>query len=486
MENKESKLKWHTGQRKVNDLIPFEGNPRQMTEKQKEELQRSLEKFNLVEIPAIDTDNKICAGHQRMRIMQLLGRGEEMIDVRVPNRKMTDEEFREYNLRSNKNTGEWDKDLLANFDEELLKDTGWEGDELDEIFGLETDDEFDIEKEFKKAVENPKGVKKGDLWQLGKHKLLVGDSTDKKNWERLLGNEKFDFMFTDPPYRIGYGVGNRKQKTKKGFKLQRMRTYPALGMTHKDGKPLDISKSKLKPMFGYKGNRSYGGTQTREGGVPEFDEWLSIAKEYQNPAGANVMIFENWKNVHDLWEAIEKYWKIKNMVIWHLPNRHQGFSAKYKFFSKYDIAPVAGEGIKNNEPEEEIEDYLQEKGQKLLDSYEVILYANQGKAHWDRKKGSKWGSVADHITHSADTEKQKGDSVIFGTKPIPILIPYLKVLSPRNGIIMEPFGGSGSTIIASEIMKRQCRAIEIFPMYAEVIIKRWEKFSGGVAKKINR
>jgi len=161
MGTKKPKLKWHTEQRKVNDLIPFEDNPRQMTEKQKEDLRKSLEKFDLVEIPAIDTDNKICAGHQRMKIMQLLDRGEEMIDVRVPNRKLTDEEFREYNLRSNKNLGEWNLDLLANVDEGILLDVGFESEELMMMFGLNNAEsvEVDIERLGVITVEAPESPK---------------------------------------------------------------------------------------------------------------------------------------------------------------------------------------------------------------------------------------------------------------------------------------------------------------------------------------
>lgn len=129
------KLTWLNARRKINDLIPYEQNPRQMTEKQAEDLQKSIEKFDLVEIPAIDLDNKIVAGHQRLKILQLLGRGEEEIDVRIPSRKLTDEEFREYLLRSNKNVGEWDWNVLANFDSELLKDIGFSVND----FGLNID-----------------------------------------------------------------------------------------------------------------------------------------------------------------------------------------------------------------------------------------------------------------------------------------------------------------------------------------------------------
>ncbi|HPZ75333.1 MAG TPA: DNA methyltransferase, partial [Candidatus Pacearchaeota archaeon] len=333
---------------------------------------------------------------------------------------------------------------------------------------------------FEKAIENPRGVKDGDLWQLGDHRLYIGDATKKESWENVLGDERFDFMFTDPPYRIGYGIGTRKQKTKNGFKLQNFRTYPTIGVTNKEGKPIDLEKSPLGKMnkyFGAKKDRGYLGVDIK-GGIPEYDEWLSIANEFQNTTGANVMIFENWKNTVDLWKAIEKYWKIKNMVIWWLPNRHQGFSAKYRFFSKYDIAPLAGEGVENNDYEAELEDYLHEKGQKLLDTYEVILYGQKGKSEWGRYKRSKWAKVSDHITWTAETEKSSGQNIIFGTKPVQILVPYVKILSPRNGIVMEPFGGSGSTMIACEIMKRRARVIEISNIYGEVILERWSKFTG--------
>ena len=134
--SKKLQLEWHTEQRKINELIPFEGNPRKMSKEQAEQLQKSLEKFNLAEIPAINTDNKIIAGHQRINILQMLGRGEEIIDVRVPNRELTDDEFKEYNLRSNKNIGSWDFDELANFDDDLLKDVGFTREELIEYFGI--------------------------------------------------------------------------------------------------------------------------------------------------------------------------------------------------------------------------------------------------------------------------------------------------------------------------------------------------------------
>jgi len=138
------KLKWHTEQRIINDLIPYKENPRIMTEKQKNDLEESLKRFNLMSIPVINTDNTIISGHQRMKILQLLGRGKEEIDVRVPNRKLTKNEFKEANLRENKNLGGWDWDMLANFDEELLLDVGFSEEELEDPTFEATED---IEKE---------------------------------------------------------------------------------------------------------------------------------------------------------------------------------------------------------------------------------------------------------------------------------------------------------------------------------------------------
>lgn len=130
-----TQLSWSTEKRKVRDLVPAEYNPRQMNEKQAKELEKSLKKFGLVEIPAIDLDNTLLAGHMRMATMIQLGRGEEEIDVRVPNRKLTDAEAKEYNLRSNKNTGEWDMDKLFAMPEGLLEEVGWDRKTLDKLMG---------------------------------------------------------------------------------------------------------------------------------------------------------------------------------------------------------------------------------------------------------------------------------------------------------------------------------------------------------------
>jgi len=162
-------------------------------------------------IPVIDADNTIISGHQRMKLMQALGRGEEVIDVRVPNRKLTDDELKEANLRENKNLGEWDFDLLAeNFEPCELEMVGFSEEELKDIFQMDLPGgeggNGDPDAVPDPPVE-PKS-KLGDLFQLGRHRLLCGDSTKREAVEKLMGGEKADLFITDPPYGVSYADKN--------------------------------------------------------------------------------------------------------------------------------------------------------------------------------------------------------------------------------------------------------------------------------------
>jgi len=145
--NKSINLIWHTEKRKVKDLKLFPNNPRQATEKQYKDLEKSLDNFNIVDPLIINTDNVVIGGNFRLKILK--AKGIQEVDVRVPNRLLTDKEANELNLRLNKNSGEWDFDILANWDENLLLDVGFS--ELDlnidlnpkekEVDNLETQNE---------------------------------------------------------------------------------------------------------------------------------------------------------------------------------------------------------------------------------------------------------------------------------------------------------------------------------------------------------
>ncbi len=131
MTKKEKKLEWETKKIKLSSIKEFEYNPRQLSKKQYQDLKKSIKKFNYVEVAAIDFDNTLIAGHQRLRVLNDLEGDDIEIDVRVPNRKLTDKEFKEYLVRSNKNTGEWDYDILANtYEIEELIEYGFTEEEL--------------------------------------------------------------------------------------------------------------------------------------------------------------------------------------------------------------------------------------------------------------------------------------------------------------------------------------------------------------------
>lgn len=122
---KPEKIIWATEKRRVGDLLPWDKNPRVLTTEQAKILKASLNVFGLVEIPVINSDNTIIAGHQRVGLLQKQD-PEQIIEVRVPSRPLTPDEFARYNLTSNRNTGNWDWDMLANnFSEDIMRLAGF-------------------------------------------------------------------------------------------------------------------------------------------------------------------------------------------------------------------------------------------------------------------------------------------------------------------------------------------------------------------------
>jgi len=429
----------------VNQLKSATYNPRKNTPEAMEQLKESIKRFGLVDPAVVNSakqrKNIIIGGHMRIRAAKELGyKNVPIVYVDIPD----ETKERELNVRLNKNIGEFDFNLLADFDESFLSDVGFSSEELDEIFDIDTEPEmFDLEAELRKLNINKIEIQKSDVWQLGSHKLMCGDSTIKKDVLKLMGKEKADFCLTDPPYLLNYLKGKKR-------------------------------KGKATEGFGYKRDRRYLETKTLPINFTEL--WMANISRVQKP-DFSIIIFENPKNLRTIWNALEKYWRYRNTIIWHVPNRVQGFSSKYKFFNKSDIALVGTSGKVKLNTETESDELLQEE-------YETALYATSGKPHWESYKKGKKICPTDFIEFHAADEKSSGQGIIFGTKPLEILIPYIKVLTRRNDLIVEPFGGSGSTLIAAEKMKRRCYLIEKSPVYAEVIRKRWEKLTNKKAKKL--
>ncbi|MDE2227154.1 MAG: DNA modification methylase [Patescibacteria group bacterium] len=427
-------------------LKPAEYNPRKHDKAAADQLKESISRFGVVDPLVVNCapgrENVVIGGHFRLEVLKELGMERvPAVYINIPDIKQE----QELNIRLNKNTGEFDWDLLANFSEEFLKDVGFSSEEMDEIFGIdEHPEEFDLAKELQKLQIGKIETQKGDLWQLGEHRLMCGDSTVEADVLKLMGEKKADMCFTDPPYILDYLHGKKRNgKATEGFGLKRDRKY--------------LETDELPENFS--------------------DLWMANVAKIQKP-DFSIIIFEHPKNLRTIWNALEKHWKYRNTIAWHLPNRVQGFAAKYKFFNKNDIAVVGtqGEVALNLEPESD---------SLFQEEYENALYATSGKPQWEGYEKGKKICPTDFIEYVAADEKSSGQGIIFGTKPIQILIPYLKVLTKRDDIVIEPFGGSGSTLIACEKMKRRCRLMEKSPVYAEVIKRRFEKLTGLKATKIN-
>jgi DNA modification methylase len=411
-----------------------------------DQLKVSIRRFGFVD-PVIANSAKgregiVIGGHMRLVAAKELGIKEvPVVYVNIPDIKRE----KELNVRLNRNTGEFDfEKLAAEFNESFLADIGFTSEEIDRIFPVdETPEVFDLSAELKKLNIEKIQAKTGDLYEIGPDfRLLVGDSMVEADMLKLMGGEKADMVCTDEPYVLDYTKGKKRHKATEGF--------------------------------GYKRDRKYLGTDTLP---PDFmARWLANVDKVRKE-NFSILSYENWKNLKQMWEEMEKYFKIRNVIVWHVPNRVQGFSAKYKFFDKFDIAVVGTKGNVNLNvaPEEEL----------FQNEYEAALFATVGKPHWEPYEKGKKYCPTDFIEHIAADEKNSGQGVVFGTKPVEILIPFIKVLTKRGDLVLEPFGGSASTAAAALKLGRRCYVMEKSPVYAEVIKVRIQRLTGLKAKKID-
>ena len=414
-------LSWHNEKRRVNDLIPNPENPRRMTEKQAEELRRSLEKFNLAEVPAINTDNKIVAGHMRVATLQLLGRGNEEIDVRVPNRLLTEKEYKEYLLRSNQNRGEFDWDLLAkNFELDELLNAGFD-EELAFMFDDVTtlsEDGFDVEKALRE-IKVPES-KPGEVYELGNHRLLCGDARKVEDVKTLMGCEKTAFIFCDPPYNIGLDYSK------------------GMGTNHKYGGKYSASNDKQKP----EAYRAFIETSVRNA--------LSVAQE-------NTHVFY-WCDesfigkMQDIYESNGV--NNKRVCLWIKNNQNPtpqiAFNKVYEPCVYGTIGtPYLRKDIKNLN---EILNQNIESGNQVVE--EILEMINL----WVVKR-----DTAQDYEHPTQ-------------KPITLCEKPMKRCTKPGDIILDLFGGSGSTLIAAEQLNRKAYLCEIDPIFCDVIRRRYEEF----------
>lgn len=361
--------------KQITDLIPAPYNPRQSTAKQEKHLKESLEKFGMVE-PIIFNKQTgyIVGGHFRVRELKKLGIKEiECVIV-----DLNEDDEKELNIRLNANTGSWDWDTLAN---------DWDVVDL-EAWGLEIP-QFDNEAEILEVSEDdydvPEGgietnIVIGDLFEIGEHRLLCGDSTDSDAVARLMNGEKADMVFTDPPY--GNGSSGKYGRGKLG-----VRTILS-------------------------------------------DENFEVVNDFFNLRVCDVYVFFlQWRTFKEAIQTLENNnLQLKTIAVWDKKN-----------------AGLNGAG-------------------GMSEQWEAILVA--GNVEYSRFGGN--------VFSVSREQKKRIDSPHPHQKPIELLNNVLEYFQKYN-LLLDPYLGSGSTMVAAHQLKRRCYGMELEPKYCAVIIDRMAK-----------
>lgn len=382
--------------KKVNDLIPYINNSRTHSDEQVNQIVASINEFGFTNPLLIDEKDNIIAGHGRLLASKKL-KMEEVPCIVLSG--LTEAQKKAYVIADNKmalNAG-WDEKLLKIELENLkeldfdLKLTGFDVDELDDIFQVEEEqevieDDFDIE-----PPEEPK-AKLGDIYQLGNHRLMCGDSTKKEDIEKLMNGDKANAVYTDPPY----------------------------------GMNLDTDFSDMVGLA--KGNKY----KAVKGDKEDFTDEL-INTVFNN--------FNYCKEIF-LWGA-DYFAEL-------LPNRNDG---SWIVWDK------------------------QNNGEGCNDAYDKMFGSNF-ELCWSKNKHKRalarvlWKGFFG--MQNEDTKKRLHPT----QKPIELAKWFLEKFSNENDIIVDIYGGSGSTLICCEQMNRICYMMEYDAGYIDVIIKRWEEFTG--------
>ena len=416
-------LTWHTEQRRLGDLVDWDKNPRRLSKHDAEHINLSLAKFGVADPLIINLDNHLIGGHQRKRI---INNPEAVVDVRVPSRLLTPEEAEELAIRLNRNNGEWDWEKLAeNFDRDSLLAYGFTsldlvgmnfGESLPEDPGPQLDKAEELRIKF--------GVELGQLWQLGEHLVLCGDSTDRAAFERLLDGAKAQMVVTSPPYGVG-------------------KSYETKG--------IDAWFKTVRPVIG---NLSEFANTV----VWQIGDLYATGSQFIEPTLAYSINMFNEHGMRLLWIRIwEKQGVNYGVGPYHLVSNKP--AQKYEYIAA--LGDDAGAG-------DEIE----------VDDYEWILAFGGRSYKYTRRLNTierrEWGfsGIWQINTVTANDEHP----AMF---PLELPERCIKMHSDRGDLVIDPFLGSGTTLIGCERLGRKCRAIELSPGYCAVAVQRWVDMVGG-------
>ena len=389
--------------RKVEDLIPYVNNSRKHSDEQVAQIASSIKEFGWTNPILIDGTNSIIAGHGRLMAARKL-KMEEVPTIELSH--LTDTQRKALVIADNKLAlnADWDTTLLTIELDDLLKDgfaldiLGFNADELNALMEPEQVDGLTDEDAVPEVPEEPV-TKLGDIYQLGNHRLMCGDSTSIDNVDKLMDGKKADMVFTDPPYGVSY-TGGLQDKGK-----------------------------------GLKGNAR---EMIKNDDVDLYEEAVTVASIV---CDGPVFMFYADTVPFGLYRGIENVnGEVVALLIWKKKGGYGALGASYK---------------PNHEP--------------------CVLW---------KKKGTKLNFVGSTKENRIWEEDKEGVNKLHPTQK-PVSIPKRAIGNHNAEIVLDLFGGSGSSLIACEQLGRKARLMELDPKYCDVIVKRWEEFTGKKAELLN-
>lgn len=409
---------------KASEIRPFEKNAKQHPNKQLRQIAESINEFGWRQSIVVDKKGVIVVGHGRwlawVKFKDEMGLPEPVIEVADD---LSKDQIRAYRLADNKlNESDWDMELaieeLKELPEELFELTGFDADEIIDI----AEDDFNAEEEYKK-IKTPK-TKIGDIYQLGEHRIMCGDAIKEDDMEKLMGGKLARLIFTDPPYNVDY-----KSQS---------------GNSYSEGKYGD-------------GNKIFNDKKNDEECLNFYIDSLKNLYEFTtDDACIYWWLAFNSNGLINLLAFKETGWKMSQQITW----------------------------IKDR--------FVFSRGQDYHRASEPCFFGwKQGKSHFTIKK--RLNNMQDYILLGYNEINEMSDIWFENRdnikeyehptqKPVRLSERAIKKNSEEDDIILDVFGGSGSTLIGCEQLKRKCYIMELDPKYCDVIVGRWERFS---AKKAN-
>lgn len=418
----------------IDAIIPYARNPRRFGDAV-DKVAASLHEFGFRQPIVIDADNIIVAGHVRYEAAKRLGM------ERVPVHRadaLTPQQIRAYRLADNRSAQEaaWDDELLALELQELheggadMHVTGFSVMELDRYL----DDTDVVDTPANDIAPDPPDVpltQRGDVLQLGRHRLVCGDAMDARAYELLLGAGKVDMVYTDPPYNVDYhgsaGSISNDNMSRGGFYLFLQQVCRQLYARLKAGGAAYVSYSEKETENFYRA--------LREAGFKQSSCLIWVKNQLVLGRG----------DYHSQHEPIWYGWKPGAKHAWH------GGRKQTTLEDARDIVPVTrlSEGCYSVE----------------CDGMHLVI------------RGDNLSIEA--VESGLIRENKPQHSPLHPTmKPVGLIERVVKNSSARNGVVLDVFGGSGTTLIACDALGRQARLLEMDPRYCDVIIQRWQERSG--------